>query len=84
MSRLTSNVNVDGVWYGPSYTDAGNPPAGKVTNPAAYEDGQVPKGSAAQDDTGKAPTIERTAHDAEGVTREGPATRGRPAKAGRR
>lgn len=79
MSALTSNVCVEGVWYGPSYSGAGNPPSGTVTNPEAFEDGKAPKAAApANDDKGeKAPTIERTARDAEGVTKEGVARDGR-------
>ncbi len=43
MSKLTSNVYVTdpdtgvGTWYGPDYPDAGDPPEGAVTNPAAFE-----------------------------------------------
>lgn len=77
MSGLTSNVCVDGVWYGPSYPDAGNPPSGKVTNPEAYEDGAVPTAPAPEKAPEKAPTIERTARDTEGVTRDARRSTGR-------
>jgi len=40
--RLIANVAVDGCWYGPSYPDAGDPPRGRVTNPAALADGEGP------------------------------------------
>lgn len=33
---LTSNVHVDGKWYGPDYPQNGAPPDGSVTNSAAY------------------------------------------------
>jgi hypothetical protein len=36
--ELTSNVCVDGKWFGPDYPKAGDPPAGAVTNPAAFAD----------------------------------------------
>lgn len=36
MPQLTSNVHVDGTWYGPDYPQNGEPPSGTVTNPAAF------------------------------------------------
>lgn len=35
--KLISNVLVEGVWYGPAYPDAGDPPEGSVTD-VAYQD----------------------------------------------
>lgn len=71
--KLARNVYVNSHWYGPAYPDAGDPPAGAVTNPLAYEGGKVPEG----DDRGSKPMdVEHTAHDAEGVIQEGAATTG--------
>lgn len=36
--QLTSNVEVNGTWYGPDYRQNGDPPEGTVTNEAAYAD----------------------------------------------
>lgn len=42
MARLVANVSVRGVWYGPDYPAAGDPPVGSVSNPAAWEGGVAP------------------------------------------
>lgn len=47
MGKLIANVWVDGAWFGPSYPDAGAPPAGRVSNPACWEGGEVPAGQVA-------------------------------------
>lgn len=49
---LTSNVHVGGKWFGPDYPDAGSPPAGKVTNPAAFADLDEDTGEVLRDEDG--------------------------------
>jgi len=41
MATLNSNVEHQGVWYGPAYPDAGDPPEGAVPNTAAYDPVEV-------------------------------------------
>lgn len=81
--ELTSNVFVNGKWYGPAYPDAGDPPAGAVTNPAAFADHDE-NGDVVRDEDDN-PTL-----DGKPVEIEQPeestgshATRGRPAGAKR-
>lgn len=54
MARLTRNVWVRGRWYGPSYPDAGDPPAGAITNRGVYADGDGARPAApAQGEAGR-------------------------------
>lgn len=55
--ELTSNVFVNGRWFGPDYPDAGDPPAGAVTNPVAFADRDEDTGEVLRDDDGN-PTID--------------------------
>lgn len=41
MTQLQSNVEHLGVWYGPAYPGAGDPPSDAQINPAAYEPVEV-------------------------------------------
>lgn len=50
--QLTSNVFVNGRWYGPGYPQNGEPPAGSVTNPAAFADRDEDTGEVLRDEEG--------------------------------
>lgn len=59
MSRLASNVHVDGTWYGPSYGNADQVPAevaAKITNPAAWGEGEAPSAAEEQQHADGAPS----------------------------
>lgn len=71
--KLTSNVEVGGVWYGPSYGNADKAPFDKITNPAAYATPAVETGSGdlrfrADDfgvESGEQPNLRTQAEEAE-------------------
>jgi hypothetical protein len=66
MAALSSNVFADGRWYGPSYPEAGDPPADSVAAEKAFEHdgGPDPADSSAPRRTPADPPPPKTGHGA--------------------
>lgn len=84
MAKLAKNVYVRGHgWYGPAYPDAGDPPAGSITNPQCWEGGSSsssPPGESTS--TGPVTSAPSSSPSAE-PTLNPPASGGPPPKSGR-